>query len=61
MQFEFTMLDPHIHTVLPPVAEKPGIYSTQFHAPDQHGVFKFVVDYKREGYVIHFDRNHGGV
>ncbi len=60
-QLEFTMLDPHIHTALPPVAGKPGIYSTQFRVPDWHGVVKFVVDYKREGYVIHFDWNYGGV
>ncbi|KAK0225065.1 hypothetical protein EDD85DRAFT_958791 [Armillaria nabsnona] len=38
---------------LPPVAGKPGIYSTQFRAPDWHGVVKFVVDYKCEGWM-HF-------
>ncbi len=53
MQLEFTMLDPHIRTALPPIAGKPGIYSTQFRAPDRHGVFKFVIDYKRKGYVFH--------
>ncbi|KAK0225049.1 Oligosaccharyltransferase 48 kDa subunit beta-domain-containing protein [Armillaria nabsnona] len=45
------MLDPHIFTTLPPVAGKPGIYSTQFHVPDWHGMFKFVVDYKHEGWT----------
>ncbi|KAK0225066.1 oligosaccharyl transferase beta subunit [Armillaria nabsnona] len=51
MRLEFTMLDPHIHTALPPVAGKLGIHSTQFRAPDQHGVFKFVIDYKRKGWM----------
>ncbi|KAK0185906.1 oligosaccharyl transferase beta subunit [Armillaria mellea] len=51
MQLEFTMLDPHIRTALPPVAGKSGVYSTQFRAPDRHGVFKFVIDYKRKGWT----------
>lgn len=48
------MLDPHIRTALPPVPGKPGEYSVTFRAPDRHGVFKFVIDYKRKGYVPHF-------
>jgi oligosaccharyltransferase complex subunit beta len=52
MQLEFTMLDPHVRTALLPVADKPGTYSVAFHAPDRHGVFKFVVDYKRKVYVL---------
>lgn len=44
------MLDPHIRTALPPVQGKPGKYSVTFRAPDRHGVFKFVIDYKRKGY-----------
>ena len=51
MQFEFTMLDPHIRTALLPVPGEPGKYSVTFRVPDRHGVFKFVVDYKRKGYV----------
>ena len=47
------MLDPHIRTALPPVPGSPGEYSTTFRAPDRHGVFKFVVDYRRKGYVSH--------
>lgn len=50
MQLEFTMLDPHIRTALLPVAGSPGEYSVTFRAPDRHGVFKFVVDYKRKGH-----------
>jgi len=49
LQFEFTMLDPHIRTALLPVLGVPGKYSVTFRAPDRHGVFKFVVDYKRKG------------
>lgn len=52
LQLEFTMLDPHIRIALPPVEGKPGTYSVQFRAPDRHGVFKFVINYKRKGYVF---------
>ncbi|TFK46346.1 Dolichyl-diphosphooligosaccharide-protein glycosyltransferase [Heliocybe sulcata] len=51
VQLEFTMLDPHIRTALPPVPSKPGEYSVTFRVPDRHGVFKFVVDYKRKGWT----------
>lgn len=49
LQLEFTMLDPHIRTALPAVRGVPGKYSVAFRAPDRHGVFKFVIDYKRKG------------
>ena len=49
IQLEFTMLDPHIRTVLLPVVNKPGEFSVSFRVPDRHGVFKFVVDYRRKG------------
>ncbi|KAF5317930.1 hypothetical protein D9619_012211 [Psilocybe cf. subviscida] len=51
MQLEFTMLDPHVRTALPPVRGVPGKYSVTFRAPDRHGVFKFVIDYKRKGWT----------
>jgi len=51
LQLEFTMLDPHIRTALSPVAGSPGEYSVTFRAPDRHGVFKFVIDYKRKGWT----------
>ncbi|KAJ7180519.1 oligosaccharyl transferase beta subunit [Mycena filopes] len=51
MQLEFTMLDPHIRTALLPVAGSPGEYSVTFRAPDRHGVFKFIIDYKRKGWT----------
>ncbi|KAF9234494.1 Dolichyl-diphosphooligosaccharide--protein glycosyltransferase subunit WBP1 [Melanogaster broomeanus] len=50
MQLEFTMLDPHVRTALPPVPGEPGKYEVQFRAPDRHGVFKFVVNWRRKGY-----------
>ncbi|KAI0046906.1 dolichyl-diphosphooligosaccharide-protein glycosyltransferase [Auriscalpium vulgare] len=52
LQLDFTMLDPHVRTALVPVAGAPGIYSATFRAPDRHGVFKFVVDYKRRGWTF---------
>jgi len=51
MQLEFTMLDPHIRTALLPVPGIPGKYSVIFRAPDRHGVFKFVINYKRKGWT----------
>ncbi|CAG7846645.1 Dolichyl-diphosphooligosaccharide--protein glycosyltransferase 48 kDa subunit Short=Oligosaccharyl transferase 48 kDa subunit; AltName: Full=Oligosaccharyl transferase beta subunit 1 {ECO:0000312/WormBase:T09A5.11}; Flags: Precursor [Serendipita indica DSM 11827] len=50
LQVEFTMLDPHIRTSLSPVAGQPGRYETVIRIPDRHGVFKFVVDYRRRGW-----------
>lgn len=46
------MLDPHIRTSLPPVPDTPGEYSVTFRAPDRHGVFKFAIDHRREGYAL---------
>ncbi|KAL4243900.1 Dolichyl-diphosphooligosaccharide--protein glycosyltransferase subunit WBP1 [Abortiporus biennis] len=51
LQLEFAMLDPHIRTALPPVPGQPGKYSVTFRAPDRHGVFKFVINYKRKGWT----------
>ncbi|KAH8824595.1 dolichyl-diphosphooligosaccharide-protein glycosyltransferase [Flagelloscypha sp. PMI_526] len=51
LQLEFTMLDPHIRTALKPVASSPGQYSVQFRVPDRHGVFKFIIDWKRKGWT----------
>ena len=49
LQLEFTMLDPHIRTALLPVHGEPGKYEVQFRAPDRHGVFKFVIGWRRQG------------
>ncbi|KAI0713611.1 dolichyl-diphosphooligosaccharide-protein glycosyltransferase [Earliella scabrosa] len=51
LQLEFTMLDPHIRTALLPTPGEPGRYSVTFRVPDRHGVFKFVIDYKRKGWT----------
>jgi len=48
LQLEFTMLDPHVRVDLPALkGGKPGTYSTRFRAPDRHGVFKFILDWRR--------------
>jgi oligosaccharyltransferase complex subunit beta len=49
LQLEFTMLDPHIRTALRPSSGSAGKYSVTFRAPDRHGVFKFVINYRRKG------------
>ncbi|KAF9258877.1 Dolichyl-diphosphooligosaccharide-protein glycosyltransferase 48kDa subunit [Marasmius fiardii PR-910] len=56
LQLEFTMLDPHVRISLPPSPgrdgkREKGVYRTTFKAPDRHGVFKFVVDYRRRGWT----------
>ena len=51
LQVEFTMLDPHIRTALLPVPGTPGLYRASFRVPDRHGVFKFVLDYRRRGWT----------
>ncbi|KZP32633.1 Dolichyl-diphosphooligosaccharide-protein glycosyltransferase subunit [Athelia psychrophila] len=50
IQLEFTMLDPHVRTTLVADPSDPGSYTASFRAPDRHGVFKFVIDYKRKGW-----------
>ncbi|KAF5372921.1 hypothetical protein D9758_001481 [Tetrapyrgos nigripes] len=51
LQLEFTMLDPHIRTALPPVPGSPGKYAVTLRVPDRHGVFKFVINHKRKGWT----------
>ena len=48
------MLDPHIRTALKEVSSTPSgtTYTASFKAPDRHGVFKFVVEYWRPGWVL---------
>ncbi|KAK0442916.1 Oligosaccharyltransferase 48 kDa subunit beta-domain-containing protein [Armillaria borealis] len=52
-QLEFTILDPHIRTALPPVAGRPGVYSTQIRVRvrDRHSMFKSVIDYEPKGWT----------
>ncbi|KAK9450096.1 Dolichyl-diphosphooligosaccharide--protein glycosyltransferase subunit WBP1 [Limtongia smithiae] len=51
VQLEFTMLDPYYRITLTPsgAVDSSEIFSTIFKAPDQHGVFSFVLNYKRPG------------
>ncbi|KAK7205136.1 Dolichyl-diphosphooligosaccharide--protein glycosyltransferase subunit WBP1 [Myxozyma melibiosi] len=51
VQLEFTMLDPYYRLTLIPSSSSPSAqtYTTSFIAPDQHGMFSFVLNYKRPG------------
>ena len=48
-QLEFTMLSPFQRLNLVPVSRGPNstIFSSTFKLPDQHGIFRFEVNYKR--------------
>lgn len=52
IQLEFIMLDPYyrLNLNVSSINEKDATYCTTFKLPDQHGMFKFLVDYKRPGY-----------
>jgi oligosaccharyltransferase complex subunit beta len=47
LQVEFTMLDPHVRAAMRPAGN--GTFIASFRAPDVYGVFKWVVDYRRQG------------
>ena len=51
MQLEFVMLDPYVRKtmVCDPTS---GRYTVSFTAPDDYGVFKFRVHYRRPGYTV---------
>ncbi len=52
MQLEFVMLDPYVRKTMS--ADDAGKFSATFIAPDNYGIFKFRVLYRRVGYsVIH--------
>eukprot|EP00735_Rhodelphis_limneticus_P003024 TRINITY_DN1419_c0_g1::TRINITY_DN1419_c0_g1_i1::g.27119::m.27119 TRINITY_DN1419_c0_g1::TRINITY_DN1419_c0_g1_i1::g.27119 ORF type:complete len:448 (+),score=71.06,sp/O54734/OST48_MOUSE/42.92/1e-121,DDOST_48kD/PF03345.9/4.7e-121 TRINITY_DN1419_c0_g1_i1:33-1346(+) len=48
VQLEWAMLSPYIRTNLKDQGN--GVFSTEFKAADVYGVFKFRVDYRRQGY-----------
>lgn len=50
IQLEFTMLDPYYRIPLKYFPEN-GTYTAHFQVPNKFGVFKFVIDYRREGYT----------
>src|SRR5271169_3031940 len=49
VQLEFSMLSPFHRLTLVPTALTPNstFYTTSFRLPDQHGIFNFMVNYKR--------------
>ena len=49
VQMEFSMLDPAYRLYMPHVGQ--GRYNISFRVPDAIGVYKFVFDYRREGYT----------
>ena len=50
MQMEFVMLDPYVRKTM--VADNTGKFVAIFTAPDNYGIFKFRVLYRREGYSV---------
>lgn len=51
MQLEFVMLDPHVRTTMVSDPDT-GKFVATFIAPDNYGIFKFRVLYRRPGYSI---------
>ena len=51
MQLEFVMLDPHVRKTMSSDRES-GKFTATFTAPDNYGIFKFRVLYRRPGYSI---------
>jgi len=51
MQMEFVMLDPHVRKTMT-ADPKTGKFVAIFTAPDNYGIFKFRVLYRREGYSV---------
>jgi oligosaccharyltransferase complex subunit beta len=57
MQMEFVMLDPHVRKTMTSDA-KTGRFVASFIAPDNYGVFKFRVLYRRQGYSVLHAETH---
>lgn len=49
VQLEFSMLSPFHRLTLQPASQtaEATVFSTSFVLPDQHGIFNFIVNYKR--------------
>ena len=43
------MLEPYYQVMLSAMPEKPGTYKANFRVPQRLGIFRFVVDYMRQG------------
>ena len=52
VQFEFVRIDPFVRQTMQHSAD--GTYIARFKVPDVYGVYKFQVDYKREGLTYLF-------
>ncbi|GAP90170.1 putative dolichyl-diphosphooligosaccharide-protein glycosyltransferase 48kD subunit [Rosellinia necatrix] len=59
LQLEFSMLSPFVRLKLNPTAssEDSATYSASFKLPDQHGIFNFLVNYKRPFLSNVFEKN----
>ncbi|KAI1328676.1 Dolichyl-diphosphooligosaccharide-protein glycosyltransferase 48kDa subunit [Xylariaceae sp. FL0255] len=59
LQLEFSMLSPFYRLRLNPTAyhENSATYSVSFKLPDQHGIFNFLVNYKRPFFTNVFEKN----
>lgn len=59
LQLEFSMLSPFYRLKLEPTAssEDSTTYSVSFKLPDQHGIFNFMVNYKRPFYTNVEEKN----
>ena len=51
MQMEFVMLDPHVRKTMT-TDPKTGLFVASFIAPDNYGIFKFRVLYRRPGFSV---------
>ena len=51
MQMEFVMLDPYVRKTMI-CDHSRGLYIANFTAPDDYGIFKFRVLYRRQGYSV---------
>jgi len=49
VQFQLVRLDPFIRTTLQ--TDGDGLFYLEFTLPDHYGIFKFMVDYRRQGYT----------
>jgi oligosaccharyltransferase complex subunit beta len=50
VQVEFVMLDPYVRKTLTCASNSTGVHVAKFTAPDNYGIFKFRVLYRRPGY-----------
>merc|ERR1711879_16162 len=59
VQFQLVRLDPFIRTHLE--TDGTGLYFLEFTLPDTFGIFKFILDYKRQGYTYLYEETVASV